>query len=68
MIMWKGCIIIKKKFLLSITETYEKQIEVNAENSIQAEEIARDVYFNGDEILDKHCFSGVDFSIVKEIK
>jgi hypothetical protein len=53
---------------LSIIETYEKQIEVNAENRTQAEEIAQDVYFNGDEILDKHCFSGVDFSVIKEIK
>ena len=66
--LWKGCIIIKKKFLLSITETYEKQIEVNAENQAQAEAIAQEVYFNGDEILDRHCFSGVDFSVVKEIK
>ena len=41
-----------KKYLVTITETLELELELSAENAAQAEEMARDGYRVGSYILD----------------
>ena len=51
-----------KKYLVTITETLELELELSAENAAQAEEMARDGYRVGSYILDASHFTDVDFS------
>lgn len=55
-----------KKFKVTITETLEKEVEVEAEDRYQAEQMVRDEYNRGDHILDYDYFIGADF-MVEEI-
>jgi len=50
-----------KKFKVTITETLEKEVEVEAEDRYQAEQMVRDEYGRSEHILDSDYFIGVDF-------
>lgn len=50
-----------KTYTVTITETLQMKVEVEAGNSTRAEQIVRDKYRNCDYILDADCFKGVDF-------
>lgn len=50
-----------KKFKVTITETLEKEVEVEAEDRYEAEQIVRDEYGRSDHILNSDYFIGADF-------
>ena len=50
-----------KKFNVTITETLQKTVEVEAESREDAEQIVTDSWYKGDHILDVDCFQGVEF-------
>ena len=51
-----------KKFNVTITETLEKTVEVEAENMDEAEKMVNDAWYSGEHILDADCFKEVDFN------
>lgn len=50
-----------KKYKVTITETLEKEVEVEAKNQYEAEQTVRDEYNRSDHILDSDYFIGADF-------
>ncbi len=50
-----------KKYKVTITETLEKEVEVEAENYYEAEQTVRDAYGRSEYVLDSDNFIGVDF-------
>ena len=52
-----------KKFKVTITETLEKTVEVEAENMDEAEQMVNDAWYSGKHILDADCFKNVDFNV-----
>lgn len=57
-----------KKYLVSIVETLEKQVEVEAEDQYQAYEIANEKVNNEEIVLDADDFTGRDIEVIKEVK
>jgi len=55
-----------KKFNVTITETLEKVIEVEASCRDEAEALAKIAYRNEDHVLDAGNFTGVKFTAQKE--
>ena len=51
-----------RKYLVTITETLEMELELSAKNAAHAEEMARDGYRLGSYILDASHFTDVDFN------
>lgn len=56
-----------KKYLVRITETLVKDIEIKAENELDAVSKAQDLYDKAEIILDDTDYSGVDIDIEKEL-
>jgi|AGTN01.2.fsa_nt_gi hypothetical protein len=52
-----------KEYQVTITETLQMTVEVEAESSVQAEQIVHRKYHNSDYILDADHFKGVQFSV-----
>lgn len=50
-----------KKYQVTITETLEKSVEVEAETQEQAQQIVSRAWKDGEYILDADSFTGVDF-------
>jgi len=50
-----------KKYQVTITETLQMEVEVEADNPAQAERTVRDNYHTCEYILDAEHFKGVDF-------
>lgn len=50
-----------KTYEVTITETLEMTVEVEAKNRLEAEQIISDRWKNGDYILDAETFQGVAF-------
>lgn len=50
-----------KTYKVTITETLEMTVEVEAGNRLEAEQIISDRWRNGDYILDAETFQGVTF-------
>lgn len=50
-----------KTYEVTITETLEMTVEVEAKNRLEAEQIISDRWRNGDYILDAETFQGVTF-------
>jgi len=55
-------------YKVEITETLKRTVEIEAENSDEAEEIAQCNWRNSEYILDADNFSGVDFKTVTREK
>ena len=51
-----------KTFYISVTETLNKIVEVHAEDSSEALQIAEDAYYNGEIVLDSEDFVDTDFN------
>lgn len=51
-----------KKYQVTITETLEKSVEVEAESQEQAQQIVSQAWKDGEYILDADSFTGVDFN------
>jgi len=51
-----------KKFKVTITETLEEEVEVEAESAEEAEQKVMDEYYRCDRILDSDNFVGTEFS------
>lgn len=49
------------KFVVTITETLEKEVIVEADNPIEAEEIVHKDWANEKHVLDSSNFTGVSF-------
>lgn len=56
-----------KKYLVSIVETLEKQVEVEAEDQYQAYEIAEEKVNKAEIVLDADDFTGRDIEVIKEV-
>lgn len=54
------------KYLVAIMEILQKEISVEADNIENAEKIARDVYYNGDEVLYSDDYKETRFEVIKE--
>lgn len=55
-----------KEYDVTITETLEKTVSVEAASKEDAEEMVRQRYYNSEYILDSENFTGVDFKKVDE--
>lgn len=55
-----------KEFDISIKETLEKTVTVEAATREEAEEAVKQAYYNSEYILDAENFTGVDFAIQEE--
>ena len=55
-----------KEYDVTITETLEKTVTVEAASKAEAEEKVRQQYYNSEYILDSENFTGVDFKLVDE--
>ncbi|MDD4494562.1 MAG: DpnD/PcfM family protein [Eubacteriales bacterium] len=53
-----------KKYKVTITETLQMEVEVEAPNRIEAERLVNKHWIDGDHILDADHFIGVDFKAV----
>lgn len=56
-----------KKFLVRITETLEKTVEVDAENELDAVSKVQDLYNKAEVVLDDTDYVGVDIDLEKEL-
>lgn len=56
-----------KKFLVRITETLEKTVEVDAENELDAVNAVTELYRNSEIVLDSSDFIGTDIEVESEI-
>lgn len=56
-----------KKFLVRITETLEKTVEVDAENELDAVNAVTELYRNSEIVLDSGDFIGTDIEVESEI-
>lgn len=55
-----------KEYDVTITETLEKTVTVEAASKAEAEEMVRQQYYNSEYILDSDNFTGVDFKLTDE--
>ena len=55
-----------KEYDVTITETLEKTVTVEAASKAEAEDMVRQQYYNSEYILDSENFTGVDFKLVDE--
>ena len=55
-----------KEYDVTITETLEKKVTVEADSREEAEAMVREGWNNSDYILDAENFTGVDFSVGEE--
>ena len=53
-----------KKYKVTITETLQMEVEVEAPNRAEAERIVENQWIDGDHILDADDFKGADFKAV----
>ena len=56
-----------KKYLVRITETLVKDIEVEAESELDAVSKIQDLYDKAEIVLDDTDYSGVDIDLEKEL-
>lgn len=56
-----------KKFLVRITETLVKDIEVEAESELDAVSKVQDLYNKAEVVLDDTDYVGVDIDLEKEL-
>lgn len=56
-----------KKFLVRITETLEKTVEIDAENELDAVNVVTELYRNSEIVLDSSDFIGTDIEVESEI-
>ena len=54
----------KKKFTVEITETLQRQVEVEAEDAFEAEEIVREMYRNEEIVLDAEDYIDTEFLVI----
>ena len=52
-----------KKYVITIIETLEKEVEVEARNAQKAKMIVEKGYYNSDNILDANNYTGVKFRV-----
>lgn len=53
-----------KKYKVTITETLQMEVEVEAPNRIEAERLVNKQWIDGEHILDADHFTGVDFKAI----
>lgn len=56
------------KYTIEITEVLQKKVIVNADNKSKAIEIAKDVYYSGQEVLMPEDLKETTFEIINEKK
>ncbi len=56
----------KKKFTVEITETLQRQVEVEAEDAFEAEDIVRGMYRNEEIVLDSDDYFDTEFEVLDE--
>ena len=56
-----------KEYAVKITETLEKIVYVQADNPLEAEELAQENYNRSEYILDADNFVGVEFEVEREV-
>lgn len=56
-----------KKYLVRITETLIKDVEVEAESELDAVSKVQDLYDKAEVVLDDTDYSGVDIDLEKEL-
>ena len=54
---------MKKTYIVTITETLSRQIEVSAENSDAAIDRIHEAYHEGEIVLDADDYEGTDISV-----
>ncbi|MCL2426329.1 MAG: DpnD/PcfM family protein [Oscillospiraceae bacterium] len=57
-----------KKFKVTVTETFEKIVEVEASCRNEAESIAMINYYDSEHVVDLKNFAGVKFTTPKEMQ
>ena len=55
----------KKKFVVEVTETLQRQVEIEADNEQEALQKVKELYRDEEIILDWQDFVGNDFQIIK---
>ena len=55
----------KKKFVVEVTETLQRQVEIEADNEQEALQKAKELYRDEEIVLDWQDFVGNDFQIIK---
>lgn len=53
------------RYIVEIEEILQKVITVNANNEEEAEDMAKDLYYNGDEVLYTEDLKETNFRIIK---
>lgn len=53
---------------VTITETLQKNVTVEADSQAEAEQIVSDRWKNGENILDADSFSGVEFTATQAVQ
>ena len=56
----------KKKFTVEITETLQRQVEVEAEDEFEAEDIVREMYRNEEIVLDAEDYIDTEFEVLED--
>lgn len=56
----------KRKFTVEITETLQRQVEVEAEDAFEAEAIVREMYRNEEVVLDAEDYIDTEFKALDE--
>lgn len=56
----------KKKFTVEVTETLQRQVEIEAENEQEALQKAKELYRDEEIVLNWVDFVGNDFQIIKK--
>ena len=55
----------KKKFVVEVTETLQRQVEIEADNEQEALQKVKELYRDEEIVLDWQDFVGNDFQIIK---
>lgn len=58
----------KKKFVVEVTETLQRQVEIEAENEQEALQKAKDLYRDEEIVLGWQDFVENDFQVIEEKK
>ena len=56
----------KRKFTVEITETLQRQVEVEAEDEFEAEDIVREMYRNEEIVLDAGDYIDTEFEVLED--
>lgn len=59
---------VPQKFYVTVTETFQLTIEIEAESKQKAEQIISTDWRNGVIVLGPECFAGVDFEVVSAVE